>query len=64
MDKYLVRLTRMNWYVYDRPGVAVGILKQISNDIRTLIQYRMVRNWGILMKKRGMRRSQSLPNLV
>ena len=63
MDKCLIRLTRMRWYAYGRPEVALGILKQIANDIRNLLHNRMVRNWGILTKKQGLRRSQSLPNL-
>ena len=61
MDKCLIRLTRMRWYMYRRPEVGVLILKQIAEDISNLLHYRMVVNWGILMKKRGVRRSQSLP---
>lgn len=63
MDKCLIRLTRMRWYTFRRPEVAIEILKQIAGDIRNLLHDRVTRNWEIIGKKWGVRRSQSLPNI-
>lgn len=64
MDKVLIRLTQMRWYVYNRPGTAVEMLKQISDEIEELLHMRIVRNWGALSRKGSVRRSQSLPNFL
>lgn len=61
MDKVLVRLVGLRWYIYRRPDIAVEILKQISDEIQELLHSRIVGNWGV-MSKGGIRRSQSLPN--
>ncbi len=64
MDKVLIRLTQMRWYVYSRPGIAVEMLKQISDEIEELLHLRIVRNWGALSRKGVIHRSQSLPNFL
>jgi hypothetical protein len=61
MDKVLVRLVNLRWYIYRQPDIAVGILKQISDEIQELLHSRTVSNW-VAMSKGGIRRSQSLPN--
>ena len=63
MDRALTRLVNLNWYVYRRPEIAVGILKQIVEDIHNLIHNRIIRTWGILTRT-PLRRSQSAPNFM
>jgi len=60
MDRGLLRLARLSWFVYRRHEVAISILKRIETDI---ISYRIRENWRILSKKKWPRRSYSLPNL-
>lgn len=59
MDNVLTRLVNLKWYVYNRPEIAIEILKQISIEIQKLLHERMIKNYNI----RTFRRTQSMPNI-
>jgi hypothetical protein len=63
MDRVLIRLTQLRWHIYRRPEIAIEILTKISIEINNFVHERTLQTWGLLMKNRGVRRSQSLPNL-
>ena len=59
MDNVLTRLVNLKWYVYNRPEIAIEILKQISIEIQKLLHERMIKNCNI----RTFRRIRSMPNI-